>query len=523
MGWAVQQASPQRRRLASRWVVVPRLVVRAALASAAAWMVAGCSGPTPPVVSVICRDPQSNACMPCPGTVAICVDPINCVAVHCGADVLFLPKDATVTDAGSSDGASIDSEGVKDALDSAAEVVAVDASDASDASDAKVSDGADGVDVSTCTLGTLQCSGNSVQICQQAGVPAKPTWTLDKACPADQQCTLGLCACKDPCPALNLVQCLPGVAALRTCQLTPSNCLSWAMPVACSPGQVCQNGMCQVPSPCGSGCPVGKVCESGVCIDPPCLPACPSGQTCKAGVCMPKGGGSLTCAQMTACIGNCPAADSACPDSCKGQGSDSALSLLASYQGCLKAVCKPLADQGKIAETMLCAFTSCFAEQAACVGSGASSCKAISDCFSVCGSSATCSSSCNNQASQQGGKDYYGLLTCVDGLCGTLAGEQQLQCAQQACKSLWDKCFAGAPALYTTCLQVAQCQGKCGGDTACAKGCKSAASPAAQAAVDAFITCRENKCGTYCANTANPMCGDCIQTYCAAELQQCSF
>lgn len=492
----------------------------------AGWLgVAGCGEEPRAIVSVVCRDPQSNACVPCPGTVDICVDPINCVAVNCVADVLFNPKDATATDAGSGDGSAGDGEisdsdasgEVKVGLDAAAEVVAVDAFDAT------LEDAKDAVDASVCTPGALQCSGNSVQVCQFTGTPPKPSWVFDKGCAADQQCQSGLCGCKDPCPALNLVQCLPGVAALRTCQLTPSSCLSWAMPVACSPGQVCQNGMCQVPSPCGSGCPSGKVCDNGVCIDPPCQPACPSGQNCKAGVCVPKGGGTLTCAQVTACIGNCPGSDSSCPDSCKGQGSDSALSLLASYQGCLKAVCKPLADQGKIAETMLCAFTSCFSEQAACVGSGSTNCKAISDCFAVCGSSATCSSACNNQASQQGGKDYYGLLTCVDNLCGNVTGEQQLSCAQQACKSLWDKCFAGAPALYTTCLQVAQCQGKCGGDTTCAKGCKAAASPAAQAAVDAFITCRENKCGTYCANTANPNCGACIEQYCGLELANCSY
>jgi hypothetical protein len=436
----------------------------------------GC-GVEPKPYSGVCRDPQSNACVPCPGVDNICVDPVICVAVQCGADALFGPKDA---DTGSGDGSAADGDSqdatFQDVKDASSDLDAGPEIDASAGTDAVADVGKD----------------------TPADSPDTPEVLLDTL--ADSADVAG---CKEPCPALNLVECLPGVAATRTCQWTVAGCLNWATPMACSPGLVCSNGLCQPSSPCPGGCPNGSSCQGGVCV--------------------PSGGGSLSCAQITACIGNCAASDAACPDSCKAKGSASGVQLLSAYQGCLKAVCKSLADQGKFNETMLCIFNNCYSEQAACIGSGNADCKTYADCLAQCGSSATCTSGCNNQVSEQGGKEYYGLMSCVDNQCGGLSGQDQLSCAQSSCKQSWDKCFGSGVYLYTTCLQVAQCQGKCGGDSGCAKACKTAASPLAQAAVDAFITCRENKCGTFCVNTASPNCSACITQYCATELATCSI
>lgn len=436
----------------------------------------GC-GVEPKPYSGVCRDPQSNACVPCPGVSNICVDPVTCVAVQCGADALFGPKDA---DSGSGDAGTADG----DAQDASLQ----DAKDASSDMDASAE-----VDTSAGTDALADISKDI--LADSLDVPEVFVDALPDS--AD------VAGCKEPCPALNLVECLPGVAATRTCQWTAAGCLNWATPMACAPGLTCSNGLCQPSSPCPGGCP--------------------SGSSCQGGACVPSGGGSLTCAQITACIGNCPANDASCPDTCKSKGSASGVQLLSAYQGCLKAVCKSLADQGKFNETMLCVFNNCYSEQAACTGSGSSDCKTYADCLAQCGSSATCTSGCTNQVSEQGGKDYYGLMSCVDNQCGGLSGQDQLSCAQSSCKQSWDKCFGSGVYLYTTCLQVAQCQGKCGGDTTCAKACKSAASPLAQAAVDAFINCRENKCGTFCVNTASPNCSACITQYCATELATCSI
>lgn len=431
----------------------------------------GC-GVEPKPYSGVCRDPQSNACVPCPGVENICVDPASCRAVPCGADALFGPKDA---DTGSGDGVGADSQDAA-AKDASSDLDAGPEIDASAGTDA----------IADVAKDTLAASPD---------VPEVFVDTLVDSADAG--------ACKEPCPALNLVECLPGVAATRTCQWTAAGCLNWATPMACAPGLICSNGLCQPSSPCPGGCP--------------------SGSSCQGGACAPSGGGSLTCAQITACIGNCPANDASCPDTCKSKGSANGLQLLSDYQGCLKAVCKSLADQGKFNETMLCVYSNCFSEQAACIGSGSGDCKAYADCLAPCGSSATCTSACNTQVGQTGAKDYYGLMTCVDNNCTGLSGQDQVNCAQSSCKTGWDKCFGSGTYLYTTCLQVAQCQGKCGGDTTCAKACKAAASPLAQAAVDAFITCRENKCGNYCVNTASPNCSSCITQYCATELATCSI
>ena len=476
---------------------------------------AGCVTPAP--VQTICHDPITQACLPCPG-VGACVDPIACREIPC-TDVIFGAKDAkgdaTPSDAATETSASVDSatdskpETLAEVLtDSKAETVAETVAEIS--ADASTDGG-------PCQTGQVQCAGNVVQTC----ISGK--WTADKPCPSDQQCKDGQCGCKDPCPALNLVQCIDNVPATKTCQLGSSGCLSWSLPIACKPGELCQLGLCQAPTACSPPCQPGKVCQGNSCVDAPCVPACPTGQSCQSGICVPKGSGTLGCSQVVACIGNCPAADNTCPDTCKAQGSDAGLGQLATFQGCIKAVCKPLADAGKFNETMLCIFTNCFAEQKTCMGAGTNTCKQISDCMAGCGGSATCTNTCNSGASQQGALEFYGLLTCIDNVCVGLQGAAQESCAKQGCKASWDKCYGSGPALYTTCLQIAQCQAKCGGDITCAKACKAAGTAAAQAAVDAFVTCRDTQCANYCANPSSPNCMPCIQQFCASELAACSI
>lgn len=481
--------------------------------AAIGWTV-GC-GAKSSTVLLICRDPVTKACVACPDT-HVCVDPVTCSIVDCNVDVAFSKPDAVaeVADATPTDAKVDTAVADQQVADSQVDTAAVLVPDTAPDVPADISTG-------PCKPGAVRCQGNTIQVCKPGDV-----WADDKTCAADLECKLGVCACKDPCPALNLVECLSGVPAIRTCSWTGSGCLSWGLPIACKPGEVCELGQCKAPGPCTPGCPPGKVCQGGVCADAPCNPACPTGQTCQSGVCVPKGGGVLTCSQIAACIGNCPATDGACPDNCKAQGSDAGLSTLAAYQGCIKAICKSLADQGKINETMLCIYSNCATEQAACIGSGSGDCKKTSDCMATCGGSATCVNNCNAGASLQGAKDYYGLLTCIDDVCAGLTGQAQLNCAQTGCKMLWDKCFSGGsggPALYSTCLQVAQCQAKCAGDVACAKACKAAATPAAQAAVDAFVICRDNKCGAWCSGANQNNCMTCVQQYCPNELAACSI
>ncbi len=521
-GWSTQASPEFAPRPPARYARAMRCLPALLLFSL---LTAGCSEPDP--VQRVCRDPISQACLPCPG-VSGCVDPIACKVIPC-ADVSFATADAkadakgsdaaTETASGGDSGAEVQVDAQPEVIagakpetvaDTGAETVA---EVAPETVAETVAEGSTG----PCQPGQVQCAGNTLQVCQNG------KWMPDKACASDLQCQNGICGCKDPCPALNLVQCVDNVPATKTCQLSSSGCLAWSLAIACKPGELCQLGLCQAPSSCNPACALGKICQGSVCVDAPCVPACPSGQSCQSGVCVPKGTGTLTCSQVVACIGNCPAADAACPTDCKTKGSEAGLGLLATYQGCVKAVCKPLADAGKINETMLCIYTHCFAEQKACTGAGTSTCKQLSDCMAGCGGSATCSTTCNGQASQQGALAFYGLLTCIDNICAGLQGAAQESCAKQGCKASWDKCYGSGPALYTTCGQIATCQSKCNGDITCAKACTAAGTPAAQAAVDAFITCRDTKCATYCANPSSPNCMPCIEAFCSNQLAACSI
>ncbi len=444
--------------------------------------------PSNSVSVVVCRDPVTKLCIPCPETGA-CVDPTTCEVIDCHPDITFGQGDATPTSDASSGG---DAANLDSAPETVADVPSLEVLD----SGPELPPPDNGPDLAVCGPGQTRCDGNAIQNCLGG------QWQTVAACNADLTCEGAACVCKNTCVAQDLTECIAGAAATHTCTKTKSGCLVWTDAVACPVGQTCNLGKCQAVTGCN--------------------PACIAGQVCQNGTCVPGGGGALTCSQIAACIGNCSASDATCPDNCKAQGSASGLSLLNAYQGCLKAVCKSLADQVKFNETMLCVYSNCFSEQQACIGSGTADCKKTSDCMATCGSSSTCSNNCNAAASQQGAKDYYGLLTCIDNQCGSLTGQAQVTCAQNGCKSLWDSCYPAAPVLYTTCLQVANCQAKCNGDLACAKACKAAASPQAQADVDAFVTCRDNYCGLYCsgANTSN--CMTCVQSFCPGQLNACS-
>jgi hypothetical protein len=70
-----------------------------------------------------------------------------------------------------------------------------------------------------------------------------------------------------------------------------------------------------------------------------------------------------------------------------------------------------------------------------------------------------------------------------------------------------------APPVGATCLEVAECAGKCAdGDDACANACVAKGSPAAKAAVDALDQCSTRNA---CADDA------CLQTNCQSEIATC--
>jgi hypothetical protein len=148
----------------------------------------------------------------------------------------------------------------------------------------------------------------------------------------------------------------------------------------------------------------------------------------------------------------------------------------------------------------------------------------LNDCLNGCTGSATCASGCNTAASLQGGQEYYGMMTCVGNACAGKAGEDQVACAQQFCNAQFTKCFGSNPGggTLTSCWAIAQCQTNCGGSLSCAKACTAQGTAQAQADVNAFIDCRDQKCGSFCNGSNDAMCNNCVIQFCAAQLAACS-
>lgn len=458
---------------------------------------------------LVCRDRVTGKCYPCAGA-QICVDSVACTAIQCGVGHPF-GGDAIADTTGKDTSDTTIADGSGDG-----------SSDASDGSG--TGDGGDSQDVppidAGCESGTHRCKGDhQVQNCIGG------QWLDGAACPTGLVCDAGVCGCPNACPALNLTECLSGVQAVRTCQLDSDKCLAWGVPVACKPGEICEQGLCKTPTaPCSPACSSSQTCVGGQCVDKGCVPACSGGQVCQAGSCVSPGTGTLTCAQISACSGNCPIGDSNCPGECIAQGTASAQSTFATYKGCIKATCKALADQGKVNETMFCIYQYCASEQAACLGSGTGTCAELNDCMNGCGSSATCTSNCNSAASKQAALDFYGLMTCVDSNCGSLGGDAQVQCAQSSCSAAFTKCLgtSSGGGTLTSCAQIAQCQAGCA-DIPCKKNCTAQGTAQAQADVNAFIDCRDQKCGSFCGSGGSTnLCNNCVLSYCAAQLDACS-
>jgi hypothetical protein len=302
-----------------------------------------------------------------------------------------------------------------------------------------------------------------------------------------------------------LVECLPDVPAIKTCQMNPDKCLSWGVPIACKPGEICENGQCKTGTASG------------------CNPPCTANQSCQNGVCIPNSsGGTLNCGQIVACTGNCAAGDTTCSDGCIAKGTAGGQTQFSSYKGCITAICKSYADAGKVNDAMACIFGNCFEAQAACLGAGNASCGQTNTCITGCGSSATCIDACNKNASKTGGLTYYTLYGCMDANCAGLSGDGLVDCAKNQCTSSFVGCFSpiGANQTLFSCLDIATCQGKCNGDLLCAKACTAQGTAQAQADVNAFINCRDLKCGNWCPGTSN--CSACVSQYCGYELSICS-
>ncbi|MSP90632.1 MAG: hypothetical protein EXR79_02320 [Myxococcales bacterium] len=467
---------------------------------------------------VVCKDPQTGACLACPGA-KLCVDPVTCVPHECAKDIVFA---ATPKDGGATETAGLDT--VADAGDGGAglgDSAAPDAGlkDTPAGMDAIPIDAVGPLDVPApdvpCAPGFKKCLGNTVQSCDTG------TWKLESVCGTGLLCQDGACVCANPCPALNLVECMPGIPATRTCNLTPAGCLAWALPIACKPGESCQLGQCKAPPvPCEPVCGDAQVCAQGLCVAKACNPACAGGETCQLGQCKTPTTGTLGCGQITACVsGQCaPPADATCKLACVQKGTANAQAQFTTLQECVQATCKAFA--AKPNEAMFCIYSQCGQAQAACLGAGPGDCAGLNTCLNDCANSPVCVNDCHAQASIAGGKDFYALMTCVDDKCAGLAGDAQVQCAGSQCKGAFDKCFGASAPKGLSCQQILQCAAGCG-DKACAAACKQKGSPQGQAAITAMVACMDQKCGSFCAQQT-PQCDTCLADWCGPQFAACN-
>ncbi len=487
---------------------------------------------------VVCTDSQTGYCIPCAGSGA-CVDPFLCVAIQCASkDIQFGnpggDADATpVTDSGGDDDATAGGDGDGDGDDDETETaddisdtttpptdviddsVSVDTQPPSDTSDDSATPDAADTGLEFCLGGAKGCAGNRPKVCVFG------TWQTLATCPAGKKCSGGDCVCDDECPALNLTECLGAIAATHTCQLGGDGCLFWGLPIACPTGQACVLGICKEVVPCEPACGGGQICEQGLCVDKACVPSCGGGQICDAGVCVDKPTGTLTCAQVTACISqNCGPGDDACKLACRDQGKVEAQTAYDTLVNCGKATCKKLVDEGKNNEAMFCMYTWCGQEQAACMGAGAGTCQGLNDCLNDCSLSAVCNAACHSDASVDSAQDFYALMTCVEQKCGALPASEQAACGLQWCKSTWDKCFP--PQGTLSCQQILACAGQCGSSKECAQGCKAKGTASGVAQLDALLACHDDKCGTFCNEGGDAqLCNTCLNTFCSAQYAGC--
>ncbi len=450
-------------------------------------------GTAPTTQQAVCTDPASGVFIACPGA-NYCVDPLTGKPEACvSGDVSFGKPDV---DAGSGDTkpGDVPTDSATDAATAELPPADTGPADTSAPPDTAIAD------AGPCQTGAKQCKDKAtLQTCTNG------VWGSNFTCAATQECNDGACGCPSPCKALGLVECLPDVAAIKTCQLNPDKCLSWGVPIACKPTEICSAGQCLPATASG------------------CNPPCAANQTCQGTSCVPtSSGGTLTCSQVVACTGNCAAGDTACSAGCLAQGTSGAQGEFTSYKSCITAICKTIADSGKVNDAMACIFNNCFDVQAACLGAGSATCSATNTCISGCGNAASCVDACNKNASKSGGLAYYTLYGCIDANCGGQSGDALIDCAKTQCAGNFVSCFSPLPANQTlySCLDIANCQGLCNNDALCAKACTAQATAQAQADANAFITCRDQKCGNWCPNGAN--CSACISQYCAYELAACS-
>lgn len=282
---------------------------------------------------------------------------------------------------------------------------------------------------------------------------------------------------------------------------------------------------------CGA-CPAG--CGDGVCepaLGEDCT-LCPMDCTCGDATCQEAMDCARGCAGDATCVLNC--AQSACYESAPATAA-----LLACLATSCASQCADLSSTG----CLLCTLGYCGGEAATCYGAGCGvttcedgTCQPEEDCVICPADCGACPDLCGDGACQPA----EACDTCPDD-CGPCCGngvcapdEDCTTCAADCgdCPLLCGDGFC-EPFLGETCMNCPDCT--CGGDTCgqvlnCFYGCTDLLCPntclntgcaAAQAQMNALLTCAATSCLMSCLNPSDPACATCLGTSCGDELMAC--
>lgn len=162
-------------------------------------------------------------------------------------------------------------------------------------------------------VGGTQCSGNSVQTCDDLDNDGCLEWSAGQACPSGDQCVAGACVCQNACSSAGATRC--DGAGIQTCgDFNSDGCLAWSAAQACPDGQSCSADQCS--SNCTDDCSVGeqqcsgngvKSCgnyDSDSCLDWSSVNDCQDYEACEGGQCVATCGNDCSVSGVSVCVGN---------------------------------------------------------------------------------------------------------------------------------------------------------------------------------------------------------------------------
>jgi len=254
----------------------------------------------------------------------------------------------------------------------------------------------------------------------------------------------------------------------------------------------------------------------------------------------------FSCNDILACLNACSTTDTACPETCDGEGTTAAQSDFASLEACIASACPSSA--GGVCATEDAACDSCISTAEASGGGcatqlatcqnntsaagGTLSCSGINTCLNACAASdTTCENNCvadGTAAAQNLFENTENCLAgaCPDGSSGVCATETSAcnSCLSSAeattgvCGGAVTSCENDASGTGGTaangCNALLTCLNNCAaGNTTCDTTCQNAASSAAVALYQTASTCMLTACpetsGGICA-TETTACTTCL-------------